>query len=327
MPVKLGIIGAGIMGERLLRAALDAPDLVQVSGVWDPSGAALDRVSPLGATRADSAAALLERAECVYVASPPGSHLGHARAALDAGRAVFLEKPLAVDVAEAREFVQQYQNARAAVNFPFASSPSVARMNTLRQDGALGSVRGLHIRVAFARWPRGWQQDAAAWLDRPEEGGFTREVVSHFLFLCLRLLGPPLSVLDSQVERGPSGTERRVQARLDAAGIPATLLGEVGTTEAEDENAWELRGVASVRLRDWSLVERQRPDDTWAPDPEALPNARLRPLVLRRQLEGVAAMTLGAPHQLATISEALQVQEVAEAMLAGRPGPEATRRV
>lgn len=326
MPVKLGIIGAGIMGERLLRAALDAPDIVAVSGIWDPSGAALDRVAPLGAPRAGSAAALLEEAECVYVASPPGSHLGHARAALDAGRAVFLEKPLAVDVTDARRFVQQYQNARAAVNFPFASSPSVARINAMLRDGTLGAIRGLHVHVAFARWPRNWQQGAASWLDRPEEGGFVREVVSHFLFLSLRLLGTPLSVLDSKVERGPSGTERRVQAKFDAAGVPANLLGEVGGTEAEDENTWELRGTAPLRLRNWSLVERQRPDDTWAPDPEGEANERLRPLVLRRQLQEVAAMTAGAPHHLATLAEALQVQEAVEAMLAGVPGPELTRR-
>lgn len=325
MAVRLGIIGAGIMGERLLRAARDAPDVVQVSGVWDPSGAALDRVAPLGAPRAASAAALLEGAECVYVASPPGSHLGHARAALAAGRAVFLEKPLAVDVADARAFVQQHQNARAAVNFPFASNPAVARLRSWVADGAIGAPRGLHVRVGFARWPRGWQQDAASWLDRPEEGGFTREVVSHFLFLSRRLLGP-LMVQGSTVQRGPTGTEHRIEARFDAGGVPATLLGEVGATEADDQNAWELRGTGAVRLRDWSFAERKRPDDTWAPDGESEPNERVRPLVLRRQLEGVAAMTLGAPHPLATLAEALEVQEAVEAMLAGRPGPEAVRR-
>src|ERR1700758_637561 len=36
-PIKLGILGAGIMGERLLRAALEqATDSVTISGIWDP---------------------------------------------------------------------------------------------------------------------------------------------------------------------------------------------------------------------------------------------------------------------------------------------------
>jgi hypothetical protein len=47
-----------------------------------------------------------------------------------------------------------------------------------------------------------------------------------------------------------------------------------------------------------------------------MPNERMRPLVLRRQLEGVARMTRGEPHHLATLQEALDVQTVVEAILA-----------
>ena len=51
--LKLGIVGAGIMGERMLRAALDhANDLVQVTGVWDLAPAALDPAGPRAAERA-----------------------------------------------------------------------------------------------------------------------------------------------------------------------------------------------------------------------------------------------------------------------------------
>ena len=51
--LKLGIVGAGIMGERMLRAALDhADDLVQVTGVWDLAPAALDAAGPRAAERA-----------------------------------------------------------------------------------------------------------------------------------------------------------------------------------------------------------------------------------------------------------------------------------
>ena len=76
-----------------------------------------------------------------------------------------------------------------------------------------------------------------------------------------------------------------------------------------------MRGVGSVRLRDWSIVERQRPDGAWVPDAEATPNERARPLVLRRQLEQVARMTRGEPHRLAKLYEALEVQAVVEAIL------------
>ena len=51
------------------------------------------------------------------------------------------------------------------------------------------------------------------------------------------------------------------------------------------------------------------------PAPGALPNERVRPLVLRRQLDKVACLTRGEAHDLATLREALDVQEIVEAML------------
>lgn len=319
--VGIGVIGAGIMGERLLRAAADAGHAVQVTGVWDAQPAALERIASLGAPRAASAEAVIEGAECVYVATPPGTHLAYARAALDAGKAVFLEKPLAVDVDDAAAFVEGLGAGRAAVNFPFASSPAVERLRQWLEDGVSGAPRGFNIDVAFRTWPRPWQHDAAAWLDHPAEGGFLREVVSHFLFLSRRLLGQ-LNLRSSEIEVVSGHTERRAVARLDAGGLPGRLTGAVAG-DADDHNTWTIRGVADLRLRDWSVAERQRPDGSWAADPDALPHAENRMLVLRRQLEAVAAMTRGEPHTLATVSEAFEVQRVVEAILSGRgaPGP------
>ena len=321
MTIGLGIIGAGIMGERLLQAALEhAGDVVHVSGVWDHAPAALDRiVGGSGVPQAASADAVIEGAECVYVATPPGTHLGYARAALAAGRALFLEKPLAVDLADARAFVAEADAARVGVNFPFASSQAVDRLQTWLRDNVAGAPRGFAIDVGFAAWPRPWQQGAAGWLDGAAEGGFTREVVSHFLFLSRRLLGP-LYLKSSEVEFGEDGgTERRIAARLDAGGLPGRLTGRIGGTTQDEYNAWTVQGVANFRLRDWSVAERQRPDNTWAPDPDALPNEQARSLALRRQLEQVARITRGEPHHLATVVEAFDVQQVVEAILSGRP--------
>ena len=322
MTIGLGVIGAGIMGERLLRAALDhAGNVVHVSGVWDAAPVALGRLSGRlpGVPQAASAEAVIEGADCVYIATPPGTHLRYARAAIAAGRAVFLEKPLAVDLSDAEAFVGGIGAARVAVNFPFASSPAAARLGEWLRSNVAGAPRGFAIDVQFAAWPRPWQKGAASWLNGQGEGGFTREVVSHFLFLSRRLLGP-LFLKTSQAEYGvDGGTERRIAARLDAGGLPGQLSGAVGATEQEDHNTWTVRGVANIRLRDWSFAERQRPDGAWVPDPDALPNEQTRALVLRRQLEQVARMTRGEPHHLATVGEAFEVQQVVEAILSGRP--------
>lgn len=318
-PVSIGLIGAGIMGERMLRAILaQPPELVRAAGIWDPSAEAMARLAgelPQVAQLED-AAAVIAASDCVYIASPPASHLAHARAALASGRTVFCEKPLAVDVADARAFVAQ-AGARGAVNFPFASSPAVSQLQDWVAAGAIGDNRRISIEVAFANWPRSWQVDAAGWLDRREQGGFTREVVSHFLFLSRRF-GGELSGLQASAAFPEAGrSERRVEARLMAGDIPVTLAGSVGTTAKDDHNVWTLEGDAgAVRLCDWSLAERRQPDGSWQRAPNALTQLEARPVALKRQLEGVAKLARGEAHHLATLEEALNVQEIVEAILA-----------
>ncbi len=318
--ISIGIIGAGIMGERLLNAILQqAPDRLRVSGVWDPAPAAQARIAERfpGIPAHSDAAAVIAASECVYIASPPASHLGHARAALGAGKAVFVEKPLSVDVADARAFVAEVGD-RGAVNFPFASSPAVASLKDWLATGEIGAVKRIGIEVAFAHWPRSWQVDAASWLDKRAQGGFTREVVSHFLFLSRRLGGRPLRGLQGRAEFTEDGkSERRIEATLLAGDIPVELRGGVGTTAKDDHNIWTLEGEkAAIRLRDWSIAERRLPDGSWQSAPDAMPNEKARPLALKRQLEGVVRLARGQPHHLATPAEALNVQEIVEGILA-----------
>ena len=321
-PVGLGFIGYGIMGERLLRAAVaHDPATLRVSGVWDPSPQAMARLARDFPDLSGSASseALIEESDCIYIASPPASHLGHARRALGRGRAVLCEKPLATDLDDAARFVAEAEStaARVVVNFPFASSFAVDQLRSWIAQGRVGAPRSLRIEVAFATWPRSWQRDAASWLDRRPEGGFTREVVSHFLFLSRRLLGP-LHLTRSAAEYPEADrSERAIEAEFRAGEVPARLTGRVGATDKDDHNSWTLEGESgAIRLRDWSIAERLD-QGRWMPAPEALPNERIRPLVLKRQLDKVAALTRGAAQDLATAREALEVQRVVEAIPRG----------
>ena len=316
--LALGIIGFGIMGERLLTQALPHPEF-RLSGVWDPSPAAAARLAAADPAQrmAPDAGSVIEQCDVLYIAAPPAAHLPLARQALAAGRAVFLEKPLATDLTDAEAFVAEAEaaGARAAVNFPMASSPAVAQIAAWR-DG-IGAPRSLAIGTHFGRWPRGWQHDAAAWLARRAEGGFTREVVSHFLFLTRRQLGPLLLQSAAVTYPEGDGAETRIEATLTAGGLPVTLSGSVGAIAADEENSWVLEGGhGAIRLRNWSLAERRADDGRWATAPDAVPNDRMRPITLRAQMDKLAAMTRGEPHGLATLREALEVQRVVEAILA-----------
>jgi predicted dehydrogenase len=321
MSVALGLVGFGIMGERLLRAALNHdPAVIRPVAVWDPSPAAAARLAEIapGLPMLGSAAAVIAACDVLYIASPPSSHIAHAEAAFAAGRAAFLEKPLASDLVEARRFVAaaEARGARAAVNFPMASSPAVAQLSAWR--AGIGAPGALSISADFAAWPRGWQQAAAGWLAKRQDGGFTREVLSHFLFLTRRQLGPLTLTSAQATYPAGDGAETAIRAEITAGGVPVTVTGSVGRTTADEANEWRLscQGGA-IRLRNWSIAEKQAEDGAWATAPDALPNEKMRPLVLQGQLDKLAALTRCETVNLATLREALEVQEVVEAILAG----------
>ncbi|MBY0335922.1 MAG: Gfo/Idh/MocA family oxidoreductase [Acetobacteraceae bacterium] len=302
------------MGERLLRVAV--PHGTPIAALWDPSSAAMARLAGLGPA-AGSAAEVIAASDAVYVASPPSSHIEHGRAALAAGKALLLEKPLASDTEAARGFVAWAAGKPAAVNFPMASSPAVARLREWLSG--IGAVQRCDIAVAFREWPREWQKAAASWLSLRAEGGFTREVVSHFLFLAGRVLGP-LEIVEAQAGFPDAArAETSLRASLRAGAVPVSLTGDVGTTDREDTNLFTLVGErGSIRLRDWSIAERQRADGGWEPDPDAVPNPQMRPVTLGGQLDKLARLAAGERDTgLATLEEALAVQELVEAMLAG----------
>ena len=319
--MRIAVIGFGVMGERLVRATLDHPDdEIALAGVWDPSGAAMDRLKatiPAAPVLASAEAAMA--ADCVYIASPPSTHLAHARKALAAGKAVFLEKPLGVDLAESRAFVEDAAGERVAVNFVFASSPAVAQLHEWLSEGVVGAPDSLAIETDFAVWPRDWQEGAATWLSKSAEGGFTREVVSHFLFLTARMLGATTLRDAAATFPGGDGAETAIRANLEAGGVPIALNGGVGTTEKSDHNLWRLKGAAGqIRLRDWSTAERLHEDGEWRSAADVRPHAEVRPLILRGQLSKLKAMTAGQSNDLATPAEALAVQELVEAILAAK---------
>jgi predicted dehydrogenase len=316
--MRLAILGLGIMGERLLRAALVHP-ATRVAAVWDPGPDAAARLAAIapGLAMGASAAGAIAAADAVYVASPPDSHIAHGRAILEAGRTLLLEKPLAANVAAAREFVAWAHGRRAAVNFPMASSPATAQL--LRWLPEIGALRGIEITCAFAAWPRAWQQAAAAWLARRAEGGFTREVASHFLFLAQRAAGP-LCLVEGRAEFPTGdGSEVAARARLTAGDTPVTFEARVGGTALEETNATRFIGSqGELRLRDWSYAERLDADGAWHPAPDARPNPAMRPLTLAGQLDKLVALNRGEATTLATLEEALAVQEAVEGILAGR---------
>lgn len=140
--LRLGIIGFGYWGEKLLRI-FRALDGVCVAAVCDSDprrraavAAEVDVVGDIGD--------LLRRddIDAVLVSTPPSSHYAVARQVLAAGKHCWVEKPLALRAADARELVEMARQRRVTlfVDETFLYDPLLQQAKTWIDAGRLGQL-------------------------------------------------------------------------------------------------------------------------------------------------------------------------------------------
>ncbi|WP_279483064.1 Gfo/Idh/MocA family oxidoreductase [Aureimonas sp. SK2] len=138
----------------------------------------------------------------VYVASPTAQHRDHALAAIAAGKAVLVEKPLAASAAEAEEIAEAAACAGVlcmeALWMRF--TPGVRAAKRLVDAGRIGPLRGLdaHLSYPNAFDPRSRLFDPA------QGGGAHLDLGVYPLSLAFHLLGTPGEVSHGVV-RAPNG--------------------------------------------------------------------------------------------------------------------------
>lgn len=322
MAHRVAFIGLGVMGHRMLRN-MHAHEAFDLHSGWDPSAQACNVANETfpNLTIGDSAEAIVtdDKVDIVYIACPPLWHRDYVSMAIAAGKPVFCEKPLGVDIADSRAMVDEIEAAGLlnAVNFPFARGLAADFVKAELAADALGAIKSVDLRLHFSQWPRDWQIDAAGWLSGREQGGFVREVVSHFIFLTERLFGSAkLTSSNVGYPDGPGGTasETHLLATLACADTPLTIAGTVGGQGPDlvEYTIWGSR--RSYRLFDWNRLM----SSDGGPWREALTHVEdPREDGYRRMLDNFTSQMSGQPHTMASFREALCVQELIEAMLEG----------
>jgi predicted dehydrogenase len=225
----VGVLGLGYIGRAIAEDLSESPRF-RIVAAFDPANPA-DTPYPM----LRSAREVVEHSDVdlVYVASPPRRHAEGVELAVEAHKAILCEKPLAPTVAEADRLATLVLGAGLpnAINFAFPTVSTGRALAEAVDRALLGPVRSGSLVLRFRRWPQAWHASAGPWLSSPDEGGFTREVGTHFLALADRLLGPG-TVRVANVERGPDGLESRVEAALDFGGVPFTV--DAGFDETVD---------------------------------------------------------------------------------------------
>ena len=195
--MRIGLIGAGGVAARHVAnlTALGA----QVVAVADPDAErAAALAAETGAVAHDGHEALLDAGglDAVYVCVPPFAHGAPERAVLERGLPLFVEKPLARDLATAEEIAAAVERAGVptATGYHWRCLPTLAAARSV--------VAQAPPALASAAWldkvpPVGW------WTRQELSGGQVVEQTTHVLDLLLLLVGDVVEVqaLGAQVAR------------------------------------------------------------------------------------------------------------------------------
>lgn len=223
MTVRVGFLGAGFIAtfhSKLLRAS--GIEHVR-AGVFDPDGSrAEDFVAVAGGFVASSEDEVIASSDAVYVCTWTVDHPRQVAKACDAGRAVFVEKPLGMDLDASRRIVDTLTSSGVVhqVGLVLRHSPAFALLESLLAET---DRNGRVMSVLFRDdqfLPTGGHYRSTWRGDRSKAGrGVLLEHSIHDVDLLDRLAGPLTAVSGrSRSFHGIDGIEDLVVATFDLAG-------------------------------------------------------------------------------------------------------------
>ena len=140
--MRIAVLGVGRMGQLHARlvAELDGVDEVLIH---DPNpGRAAELADAVGGRAVPDAGEAIRASDAVLIAASTPAHAGLVRAAVEAGRPMFVEKPLAFDLDEVIGLVRlvEASGARLQLGFQRRFDPAYREAKRLAETGALGDV-------------------------------------------------------------------------------------------------------------------------------------------------------------------------------------------
>ena len=155
--VRLGMIGCGDWGRNLVREFYQLPqsDLAVCCDVQPERLAAVRRAFPNVRAAASADAVLSDPSiNAVVIATPAPTHAALVQQALQAGKHVFVEKPIALSVADAQRCIELARTCRRRlmVGHLMRYHPAFVALKRLVDSGELGTMRYVYTqRVNLGR--------------------------------------------------------------------------------------------------------------------------------------------------------------------------------
>ncbi len=209
--IRVALLGYGLAGAGFhapLIAAVEGLELTAIVTRDDERRSQARRDHPEAEllASAEEVWARADRVDLVVVAAPNRAHVALARAAVEAGLAVVVDKPLAANADEARSLMREARE-RGVLLTVFQNRRWDGDFLTLRgllEQDALGAVERFESR--FERWrpepSGGWRESGEA----QDAGGLLYDLGSHLVDQALCLFGPPVLVY-AELDRRRPGAE------------------------------------------------------------------------------------------------------------------------
>ena len=250
----IGFIGAGSYAATSLLPHLAADSRVHLTRVANSRGLSAKRIA--GQFRfagcATDPAAVLSDAECdaVFIASRHSLHARLVEAALEAGKLVYVEKPLCLTLEELEAIEAAWSRSAGrptVVGFNRRFAPATSALKEFFEPVAAQPV-SIHYTVHAGTLP------ADHWLRDPAEGGRIAGEVCHFVDWCRLMAGAPLARVFASL--CGTRTDPSLHATLEfAGGGQASLVYEPSTAPGRPKERIEIsRGPLSATLEDFSVA-------------------------------------------------------------------------
>jgi myo-inositol 2-dehydrogenase/D-chiro-inositol 1-dehydrogenase len=251
--VKLGLIGCGNVAENRHLPALQSLSDAEVVAVADISQDRLNQVADkfhVEKRYADFQALLSDPAVgAVAICVPAQFHVQVALAALDAGKHLFIEKPLALSLNETDRLIERAAQSpyKVMVGFNLRWHRLMRQAREIIQRGTLGSLKLIHSVISSR-----FRENEPEWVRRRElGGGVLVELAVHSFDLWRFLLQSEIEEVFAMSRSGRWDDETAtVTARL-ANGVLATAVLSKGTGENNETEIYGQNGhlyISSYRF-------------------------------------------------------------------------------
>ena len=212
MTTRIAVIGVGVIAGEHLKAYQRNPqsELVAVCDVdRDRAKARADEFGVPKAT--DVVEEILSDSEidAVSICVPNVFHAKIAEAALRAGKDVLVEKPMAVNVAEAEALVTATKETGQALQIGYVRrfAPNALVAKRFLDEGEFGDIYAARASIIRAAGnPGGWFGDVDV-----SGGGPLIDLGVHIIDLCWYLMGQPVAVSAAGATFSPLGARDNIQ--------------------------------------------------------------------------------------------------------------------